>query len=252
MVKLQRIAGNRAFTKVPSWRKAINSLEHATSLLQTGMFAKPDYYDALRRHPPFSSVRATKAAQEKDAKFPEESLIQTLLRRRPILKLEWSEMTDIHHVPIRQKFVEKQLQLMKEQKMKKNDAYWKVDEMFNEEIDEFEKELIAQKGDIILNARRDMLKFVKEREQFFSDAREVYHQKRFLRTRLMNVSETVEANLNYMLGQKPAAVYGNGPRRMQADEFSMDDLPKKDRDIMQEYERLRPAGVDSNPVWGDC
>lgn len=256
MANYKRIAGNRAFTRLPPWRRNINALSHATTLIQTGAFQKPSYYDAMRKFPPRMNMESTKKARTLAVPHIEDKMIKILLRRRPILKLEWSEKTDYMHVPIRQKFVEKQLELMKTENLEADEAYWKVDTMFDQEILEFEEELVEQKGDIILKARRSMSALVEEREKFLSNKRDEFHAKKYLTPRKMRVAEHAEAALRWEIGDKPLRIYGNATKRKKAVDFSYEDLDKETRSVMDEVQAGVGKALDiyenPNPIWEDC
>lgn len=232
----------------------MSCLDYANSLLQTGVFAKPEYYDAVKKFPPMGNKFPSKKARAPKPVYIEDRMVKVMLRRRPILKLEWSETTDYTHVPIRQKFVEQQLKLMKEENLSEEDAYWRVDEILDDEIAQFEQELVDQKGDIILNARRNTMQFVQEREKFLSTKRDEFHAKKFLTPRKMNVAETAETNLRYLYGDEPIHVYGTATKRKKAADFSFNDLDKKTRSFMEEVNAgCKVLNIyEGNPVWDDC
>ena len=142
------------------------------------MYAKPVWYDTMRTFPADNSGGLdVKKLRAKPVEFVEEKMIKTLLRRIPILKLEWADSTDMYHVPIRQRFIERQLEVMEEHKYTKlaklneKDAFQQTKEEFQDIIEEFEQDMIDCRGDVIAKTRRGLAGFIKERDAFLKYAR---------------------------------------------------------------------------------
>jgi len=108
-------------------------------LLASGMFAKPDWFDAVRRSPP---IIYHEGEAPPTVTFPEDALFKTLLKKRPILELEEENPIDFQR-SIAHRMARAQVKYMEEDKMSEEDALKHVETDFAPEIKKFEDSLDA-------------------------------------------------------------------------------------------------------------
>jgi hypothetical protein len=143
------------------------------------MYSKPLWYDTVKNFPPPNvgglDIKLTR--DKKHVPSIEEKLIKVLLRKVPVLKLEWADSADIYHIPIRQKFIERQIELMKVNEftkpVKENELHCFRQTLaeFDGVIKKFEQEMVDCRGDVITKTRRGLAGFIKEREAYLNFAR---------------------------------------------------------------------------------
>lgn len=102
-------------------------------MVNSGLWAKPGWFEAAKRAPP---PRKVMAPRPPTLKLPEEGLYKTILKRIPILELEQEGPMDFQRT-IAHRFAKKQRIYMEKEKLSERDAYLKCEADFTDEIKKF-------------------------------------------------------------------------------------------------------------------
>jgi hypothetical protein len=109
-------------------------------LLKSGVVSKPRWFDAVSRHPPQFPLRDPTKKRPMKIEYPEDRLLAKYYSKHPEARLEAMEIWRPQQHSA-WKFVQRQLAVMKEEKLSEEDAYKKVEA----EIAEVKRKLELEK-----------------------------------------------------------------------------------------------------------
>ena len=214
-------------SKFPSWWKHLNAFEKASRITRSGTFKIPGWFEAARQNapPPKRVIRE----KPPTIRFPESRLENKLLQKMPILKLERAELSDRFCVPIRFRFARRQLELMEQKNINETDAYQQCEEEFKQEIEEFTNELKESGGNIVEEARHNMMGSLKKREQVINEKRIKHHYQLYRKLRPMEQAEEILSRLNRQEGERPIAIRQMKSRKRTLADFDIDEIAWRDK-----------------------
>lgn len=108
-----------------------------TPLVNSGLMAKPAWYDAIRMSPPTQKIMAPKPPT---IELPEQKLYDKLLLERPMLELEEEEPMEPKRT-VAHRFAIKQLNYMEKERLSEKEAFEKCEKEFAPDIAAFEAKL---------------------------------------------------------------------------------------------------------------
>lgn len=218
--------------KRPSWYKNLNIFQKQTGVVNSGVFAKPKWWDAIRDNPPVHHLRNTDVPPH--IVFPEDALEDKVLRAYPWLKLERAELTDQYCIPIRHRFAKKQLTYMDQKGMSEIDAFKQCEIDFKSDFDEFTEKLKESGGGLAEQGRHDMMSVLKQREAAIWAKRQQVHKDKFLEIRKQTVGEEVLSRLNRDEFQQPLTIHGDRTGQRQFKELNLDAVDEDSKDLVEE------------------
>jgi len=116
--------------------------ESVTKGIYSGWTEKPIWYDAMKRMPPDKSFIGGKPPK---ITFPEDKLYHKLLKLHPMLELERHVVTPgVRSLATR--FAQHQWRLIEHEAMEEEAAFHKCEEVFKDELLDFEKRMIHFRG----------------------------------------------------------------------------------------------------------
>lgn len=122
---------------MPKFFHAGGLIHNASLRINSGLYAKPRWWDAIIRAPPIPLYPGPVAV---NLATPEDRLYMKLVKKRPLLKFE-IKFIKPNQPPIAQRFAFRQWRYMNENKLSEEKAYALCDEMFSDEIRAFVERL---------------------------------------------------------------------------------------------------------------
>lgn len=110
-----------------------------TPLVNSGLMAKPGWYDAVRLSPPTHKLHDMKPPT---IELPEQKLYDNLIKKKPMLELEQEKMLEPRRT-VAHRFAIKQLNYMEKGKLSEQEAYERCEKEFAPDIQAFEENLEA-------------------------------------------------------------------------------------------------------------
>lgn len=108
-----------------------------TPLVNSGLMAKPGWYDAVRMSPPTHRLHDLKPPT---IELPEQRLYDTLIKKKPMLELEQEKMLEPKRT-VAHRFAIKQMNYMEKGRLSEQEAYERCEKEFAPDIKAFEEKL---------------------------------------------------------------------------------------------------------------
>ena len=123
------------------------------------------------------------------------------------------------------------MELIEKENKSEKEAFIICENEFQNEINEFEKELKSSGGNIVEEARHNMMNTLQKREAIVHKKRVQHHYRLYRKLRKMDQAEEILGRLNTDEGQEPLAIRQTKSRVKTLADFEIEDIGMRDKHL---------------------